>query len=53
MRSITNSRTLGSTASTWRGVKPRATSLRNAVWTGGSCITIGGLSTSPISSSSL
>ena len=43
-RSTTNSRTFGSTASTWRGVNPRATSLRNSVCTGGSCITIGGLS---------
>ncbi len=52
IRSTTYSRTFGSTASTCRGVKPRDTSLRNSVCTGGSCITIGGLSASPISSSS-
>ena len=52
MRSTTNSRTFGSTDSTCRGVKPRETSLRNSVCTGGSCITIGGLSASPIISSS-
>ena len=34
------------------GVKPRATSLRNRVWTGGSCMTSGGLSAMPIASSS-
>ncbi|COU94525.1 Uncharacterised protein [Mycobacterium tuberculosis] len=51
-RSTTNLRTVGSTVSTCRGVKPRDTSLRNSVWTGGSCITMGGVSCSPIISSS-
>jgi hypothetical protein len=37
---------------TWRGVKPRATSLRKAVWSGGSSMTIGRLSARPIVSSS-
>ena len=51
-RSRTNARTAGSTLTTALGVKPRETSRRNVVWSGGSCITIGGLSARPIRSSS-
>ena len=50
--SATYARTSGSTSRTARGVKPRETSLRNAVCSGGSSITIGGLSARPIFSSS-
>ena len=48
-RSRTNPRTSGSRSATWRGVNPRATSVRNAVCAGGSCITSGG-SASPMAS---
>ena len=51
-RSTTNARTAGSSSATWRGVNPRATNRRNAVCTGGSVITNGGLSSSPIRASS-
>ena len=51
-RSAQNARTAGSTEAACRGVNPRATRRRNAVWAGASCITIGGLSARPSASSS-
>ncbi len=50
--SRTKARTAGSTVTTCRGVKPRETRRRNVVWSGGSSITIGGLSAMPSFASS-
>jgi hypothetical protein len=41
MRSTTNARSIGSMASTWRGVSFLIASLRSAVCSGGSIITMG------------